>query len=42
MVFNLDSTSLHTYSKQEGEAFHYHYQTHSYHPLLCFERLILL
>ena len=37
MLFDLDSTLLHTYGKQEGEAFNYHYQAHGYHPLLCFD-----
>ena len=37
MVFDLDSTLLNTYGKQEGEAFNYHYQAHGYHPLLCFD-----
>lgn len=37
MLFDLDSTLLNTYGKQEGEAFNYHYQAHGYHPLLCFD-----
>lgn len=37
MVFDLDSTLLNTYGRQEGEAFNYHYQSHGYHPLLCFD-----
>ena len=37
MVFDLDSTLLNTYGKQEGEAFNYHYQAHGYHPLLCYD-----
>ena len=39
MLFDLDSTLLNTYGKQEGEAFNYHYQAHGYHPLLCFDGL---
>lgn len=39
MLFDLDSTLLNTYGNQEGEAFNYHYQTHGYHPLLCFDGL---
>ncbi len=34
MLFDLDSTLLDTYGKQEGEAFNYHYQACGYHPLL--------
>lgn len=37
IVFDLDSTLLNTYGRQEGEAFNYHYQVHGYHPLLCFD-----
>ena len=37
MVFDLDSTLLNTYGRQEGEAFNYHYHAHGYHPLLCFD-----
>ena len=37
MLFDLDSTLLNTYGRQEGEAFNYHYQAHGYHPLLCFD-----
>lgn len=37
VLFDLDSTLLATYGKQEGEAFNYHYQAHGYHPLLCFD-----
>ena len=39
MLFDLDSTLLNTYGKQEGEGFNYHYQAHGYHPLLCFDGL---
>ena len=37
MLFDLDSTLLNTYGRQEGEAFNYHYQAHGYHPLLCYD-----
>ena len=37
MLFDLDSTLLNTYGSQEGEGFNYHYQTHGYHPLLCYD-----
>ena len=39
MLFDLDSTLLDTYGKQEGEGFNYHYQAHGYHPLLCYDGL---
>lgn len=34
MLFDLDSTLLNTYGKQEGGGFNFHYQAHGYHPLL--------
>ncbi len=37
ILFDLDSTLLPTYGKQEGEAFNFHYQANGYHPLLCFD-----
>ena len=37
MLFDLDSTLLNTYGKQEGEGFNFHYQVHGYHPLLCYD-----
>ena len=37
MLFDLDSTLLHTYGTQEGEVFNFHYQAHGYHPLLCYD-----
>ncbi len=39
MLFDLDSTLLTTYGRQEGEGFNYHYQAHGYHPLLCYDGL---
>lgn len=39
MLFDIDSTLLETYGKQEGEGFNYHYQSHGYHPLLCYDGL---
>lgn len=39
MLFDLDSTLLNTYGRQEGEGFNFHYQAHGYHPLLCFDGL---
>jgi len=37
MLFDLDSTLLNTYGKQEGEGFNFHYQAHGYHPLLYYD-----
>lgn len=37
MLFDIDSTLLDVYEKQEGERFHYH--VHGYHPLLCYDGL---
>lgn len=37
VLFDLDSTLLATFGKQEGGAFNYHYQANGYHPLLCFD-----
>lgn len=37
VLFDLDSTLLATYGKQENAAFNYHYQANGYHPLLCFD-----
>ena len=39
MLFDIDTTLLDTYGKQEGEGFNYHYQAHGYHPLLCYDGL---
>lgn len=39
MPFDIDSTLLDTYGKQEGEGFNFHYQAHGYHPLLCYDGL---
>lgn len=39
MLFDIDSTLLDTYGNQEGEGFNYHYQSHGYHPLLCYDGL---
>ncbi|XCP86586.1 transposase [Roseburia hominis] len=39
MLFDIDSTLLNTYGRQEGEGFNYHYQAHGYHPLLCYDGL---
>lgn len=37
VVFDLDSTLLDAYGKQEGRAFNYHYQSNGYHPLVCYD-----
>jgi hypothetical protein len=37
MLLDLDSTLLETYGDQEGEGFNYHYQSHGYHPLMCYD-----
>ena len=39
VLFDLDTTLLPTYGKQEGEGFNFHYQAHGYHPLLCYDGL---
>lgn len=39
VLFDMDTTLLPTYGKQEGEGFNYHYQAHGYHPLLCYDGL---
>lgn len=39
MLFDLDSTLLDTYGRQEGEGFNFHYKAHGYHPLLCYDGL---
>lgn len=36
MLFDLDTTLLSAYGKQEGAAFNAHYQSVGYHPFLCF------
>jgi hypothetical protein len=39
MLFDIDSTLFGTYGEQEGEGFNYHYSSHGYHPLLCYDGL---
>ncbi len=39
VLFDIDTTLLPTYGKQEGEGFNFHYQAHGYHPLLCYDGL---
>ena len=37
VIFDLDSTLLNAYGKQEGRAFNFHYQANGYHPLVCYD-----
>ena len=37
ILLDLDSTLLDTYGNQEGEDFNFHYQSHGYHPLVCYD-----
>jgi hypothetical protein len=39
VLFDIDSTLFATYGNQEGEGFNYHYSSHGYHPLLCYDGL---
>ena len=39
IIFDLDSTLLEAYGKQEGRAFNFHYQSNGYHPLVCYDGL---
>ena len=39
VLFDIDTTLLETYGKQEGEAFNYHYKAHGYHPYVCYDGL---
>ena len=39
VLFDIDSTLLPTYGRQEGEGFNFHYQAHGYHPKVCFDGL---
>ena len=39
VLMDLDSTLFETYGHQEGEGFNFHYRTHGYHPLLCYDGL---
>ena len=37
LLLDVDSTLLDTYGHQEGEGFNFHYQSHGYHPLVCYD-----
>ena len=37
LLLDLDSTLLDTYGHQKGEGFNFHYQSHGYHPLVCYD-----
>lgn len=39
ILLDIDSTLFSTYGEQEGEGFNYHYSSHGYHPLLCYDGL---
>ena len=39
VLFDIDTTLLATYGKQEGEGFNVHYRAHGYHPMLCYDGL---
>ncbi|NMA64773.1 MAG: IS1380 family transposase [Clostridiaceae bacterium] len=37
ILLDIDSTLFETYGSQEGQGFNYHYSSHGYHPLLCYD-----
>ncbi len=39
ILLDIDSTLFSTYGSQEGEGFNYHYSSHGYHPLVCYDGL---
>lgn len=39
VLFDTDSTLFGTYGNQEDEGYNYHYSSHGYHPLLCYDEL---
>jgi len=39
ILFDLDSTLLETYGRQEGSAFNFVYKANGYHPLMCYDGL---
>lgn len=39
LLLDLDSTLLETIGRQECEGFNYHYSSHGYHLLLCYDDL---
>ena len=39
VLFDLDTTLLNAYGKQEGSAWNFHYQEEGYHPQLCYDGL---
>lgn len=39
VLLDIDSTLFSTYGNQEGEGFSYHYSSHGYLPLFCYDRL---
>ena len=36
-IFDMDTTILNTFGKQEGAEYIYHYQAVGYHPLICYD-----
>lgn len=39
MLFDIDTTLLDAYGKQEGAAFNYHYRSNGYHPIFVYDGL---
>ena len=39
VLFDLDTSLLETYGKQEGEGYNFHYGAHGYHPQFCYDGL---
>ena len=37
VLFDLDTSLLETYGKQEGEGYNFHYRAHGYHPQFCYD-----
>jgi hypothetical protein len=39
VLFDVDTSLLETYGKQEGEGYNFHYGAHGYHPQFCYDGL---
>jgi hypothetical protein len=37
VLFDLDTSLLETYGRQEGEGYNFHYGAHGYHPQFCYD-----
>jgi len=37
VLFDVDTSLLETYGKQEGEGYNFHYGAHGYHPQFCYD-----